>query len=295
MKWQRVVLFLAVLIIVMGGNRLLALDQPTDTAQARGASTPVPTVTANKQWKPQYKTFDGVEMALVPPGCFMMGSTDAQVQDVINQALKKGWPSADARKYFFAEKPRHKVCFTEPFWIDRTEVTQAQFQKFGGKAAKSPGIRRANRPVDRVTWFEARDFCDKRDARLPSEAEWEYAARGPDGLVFPWGNTFDQDKVIGNDKIAAIADVGSKPKGASWVGALDMSGNLIEWTNSIYKPYPYDADDGRESSSDRKSYRVRRGGAAGNFPLNLRAADRIGLTPDFIMTEWVGFRCARSS
>ena len=113
--------------------------------------------------------------------------------------------------------------------------------------------------------------------RLPSEAEWEYAARGPDSLLFPWGNEFDRpvlnfcDLRCGSpgadsgasDGYALTGPVGSYPGGASWVGALDMAGNLWEWTSGLPYDYPYRADDGREVGAevDSSSFRTLRGGA----------------------------------
>jgi len=233
-------------------------------------------VTANAAWTPVIRAFDGVPMVLVPPGCFLMGSTDGPED----------------------EQPVHEQCLAEPFWIDQTEVTQAQFAAFGGRAARASAFSGDDRPVEQITWFEARDFCARRGARLPTEAEWEYAARGPDSLVYPWGNDWDEDNAVWDRSgEQGTANVGSIPAGASWVGALDMSGNVWEWVSSMYAPYPYAADDGREGDTgDRTDVRrVLRGGSwnDGN-PDALRAAVHLRFYPDY----WIfgfGFRCARSS
>jgi iron(II)-dependent oxidoreductase len=217
-------------------------------------------------------------MALVPPGCLMMGSSDG----------------ADD------EKPVNRQCFDKPFWIDRTEVTQAQFRRFNGKAGRESKWTGDNRPRDSVTWFEARDFCAQRGARLPTEAEWEYAARGPDGLEYPWGNSWDSNNAVysGNSG-GQTADAGSRPGGVSWVGALDMSGNVWQWMSSSYKAYPYDPKDGRESSELARNDqgRVLRGGSwLSTNTDHLRAAHRIRLNPSYAYDVVdVGFRCARSS
>jgi formylglycine-generating enzyme required for sulfatase activity len=235
---------------------------------------PVSVVTFNKQWTLQFQTFNGVEMALVPSGCFVMGSANGDSN----------------------EQPVTKICFDKPFWIDRTEVTQGQFKALAGKAANPPAFVGDNRPVENVTWFEARDYCASRGARLPTEAEWEYAARGPDALIYPWGNAFRRTNVVyWTSSDQQTAEVGSRPEGASWVGALDMSGNVEEWTNSIYRPYPYDANDGRERDSDASVVRVLRGGSWNN-PFdsgNLRTAYR---GRDFASVSYFvdGFRCAHS-
>ncbi len=150
-----------------------------------------------------------------------------------------------------------------------------------------------------LTWFEARDFCAKRGARLPTEAEWEYAARGPDDLIYPWGNDFvDADVVYrGNNSDGNPADVGSKPGGKSWVGALDMSGNVPEWVSTIFDPfkypYPYRKDDSRENMEDKHSERGMRGGSWSSQPNEVRSAYRFGNSPS--LGDFVGARCARDS
>jgi formylglycine-generating enzyme required for sulfatase activity len=191
-----------------------------------------------------------------------------------------------------SEKPVNKQCFDKPFWIDETEVTPKQFKALGGTAAQPSFFEWANHPVEQITWLEARDFCAKRGTRLPTEAEWEYAARGPDNLAYPWGNTFDGSKVAWLRQ--GTVDVGSLPGGASWVGALDLSGNVAEWVSTLYKPYPYDKDDGRESNSDTGDNRVMRGGGWSSYevpPTLFSASARVG---GFGTPSSIGFRCAKS-
>ncbi len=235
----------------------------------------------NADWQAQYSNGlqyvfdDGVRMVLVPAGCFMMGSNDG----------------------YSDEQPVHQQCFEAPFWIDRTEVTQADFARLGGEQKRQSSFSGADRPVETITWFEARDFCALRGARLPTEADWEYAARGPDGLVYPWGNAFDEDNAVWNRGFGeGTAPVGSRPAGRSWVGADDMSGNVWEWTSSLYESYPYAAGDGREADTGTSTdvVRVVRGGSWNyDFSGNLRAADRDWLNPE-VRNISLGFRCARS-
>ena len=195
------------------------------------------------------------------------------------------------------KQPIHEQCFDQPFWIDKYEVTQAQFQGFGGKQAISPIFSGNDRPVERITWFEARNFCELRDAQLPTEARWEYAARGPENWIYPWGNIWNTSNAVWNRGLSqGTASTGSIPTGISWVGALDMGGNVWEWTSSMYESYPYDAEDGREADIDSGNdiSRVLRGGSwnSGGSGL-LRASYRHwGFS-----TGWdddIGFRCARS-
>lgn len=243
-------------------------------------------------WEPVSETFDGVAMVLVPPGCFMMGSD-------------QGEPN---------ERPFHEVCFDEAFWIDRYEVTNAQYARCVEAGAceatptsdLSPG---ADQPLVRVSWVEAQAYCQWRGGRLPTEAEWEYAARGPDSRVYPWGDAWDGMRANAcdvnctwetadlsvDDGYQVSAPVGSFPQGASWVGAQDMSGNTLEWTSTLYDeerfPYPYRADDGREDAGDPSTVRVVRGGAMFHTADVLRAAMRLPFGP-WQRSGMTGMRCA---
>jgi formylglycine-generating enzyme required for sulfatase activity len=274
--------------------------QQADTATAQfidnWTDTPTPTLTPleqalnqaktmvnrNAQWENLYSNgfeyeFDrnNVTMVLVPAGCFTIGANSL----------------ADD------EENGNEVCFNEPFWIDQTEVTQEQFRRLRGIAANEPTFLGDSRPVESITWFEARNFCDLRDARLPTEAEWEYAARGPNELNYPWGNTWNANLAVWNRSSSqGTSLVGVNPAGASWVGAFDMSGNVWEWTQSLYEPYPYDKIDGREASTGIRTdvERVLRGGAwFATLSQHLRSAIRSKFPPDNRYLS-VGFRCARS-
>ncbi len=202
----------------------------------------------NTQWTPITQSFSGVEMVFVPRGCFTMGreSSDDDYKD---------------------ESPTSRQCFEKPFWIDRYEVTNEQFTSLGGQADRDSGNMSPEFPRENVTWFEAVAFCASRGGRLPSEAEWEYAARGPDGMFFPWGERWVTGNSIWQNTSGGDTDpVGSRPDGISWVGANDMIGNVWEWTTSLFQPYPYDGLDGRESmEGSGDTGRVLRGGAFYSF------------------------------
>jgi formylglycine-generating enzyme required for sulfatase activity len=267
------------------------------------ACTGVPT---NDTWTPIIQDFDGVPMALVPAGCFMMGHDGGLAE----------------------EQPVHQMCFAQPFWIDLTEVTVAQFARFlngqdepvghyegwldhlsqtpsvpaqlvrqDGRWVPLPG--KDDYPLQSVTWAGADAYCAWRAARLPTEPEWEYAARGPDGLLYPWGNEFIVDNVVRVRVRTEVPKVGSKPQGASWVGALDLSSSLFEWVSSLYQPYPYDAVDGREVSLDvdDSSDRVLRGSAwyhPDGMHDNVSATARFNAPPRYA-AWYFGFRCALHS
>jgi hypothetical protein len=162
-------------------------------------------------------------------------------------------------------------CFDTPFWMDVYEVTNAQY----GSSGYFTGD---NRPRERVNWYDAKAYCEARGARLPDEWEWEYAARGPDLLVYPWGNTFDGANVVyyGNN-CSGTCDIGSRPGGVSWVGVQDMAGNVWEWLVNDYN----------------STYKVIRGGSWYYNISSFISANRYG-TPPTDLDRDMGFRCARS-
>jgi formylglycine-generating enzyme required for sulfatase activity len=247
---------------------LLALVAAITTACSAGSvfgdlSKPT-NIPGNTVWMPVVQVFSGVEMVRVPPGCFIMGHAEGRRD----------------------EQPETKICFEKPFWIDRYEVTNGQY----GSPGAFPG---KDRPRDNLTWFEARDFCASRGARLPTEAEWEYAARGPDSLIYPWGDQFNPDNLVYDANFNnELWPVGSYPGGVSWVGAYDMAGNAWEWVSSIYRPYPYNANDGREDPNNTTDKRVYRGGIGSYIDFGTSAATRFRLAPS--ERSWfVGFRCAK--
>jgi serine/threonine protein kinase/formylglycine-generating enzyme required for sulfatase activity len=258
---------------------------PTDAATIEPSATPEPTMTAaqatlpavqagalNTDWTPVEESFDGVPMVLVPSGCFQMGS-------------EAGEPD---------ELDPHEVCIDTPFWLDVTEVTQGQFAELAGVAARPPAFTGDLMPVEQISWFEARDFCAARGGRLPTEAEWEFAARGPESWIYPWGDELVGDNAIYADTSGGkTVEAGSRLEGASWVGALDMAGNVWEWTSSAYAPYPYDAEDGREIDLGRQTDRERivRGGSWKTPSADLRAANRLDAFPVNTIDQ-IGFRCA---
>jgi formylglycine-generating enzyme required for sulfatase activity len=231
-------------------------------------------------------TFGEMEFVEVPAGKFMMGSSN---QDE---------PAED-------EMPQHTVDLPYDYFMARFPVTNAQYAAYvNAKGIIHPVSgweKKGDHPVVNVSWNDAIAYCqwlnDLRRIelplgvvlRLPSEAEWEKAARGTDGLIYPWGNTFDKNKCnIDEGGKNDTTSVGAySPQGDSPYGAADMAGNVWEWTHSLFKRYPYKADDGREDENV-SGHHVQRGGSfIGTYQLG-RAASRYRGDPSFL--DFVGFR-----
>lgn len=269
-------------------------ETPTATpTTAPPTDTPTPTVTPSPTAMPTpvspaepaagtIKVFGGTEMVYVPSGKFTMGSDS-------------GDPD---------ESPVHTV-YLDGFWIDRTEVTNAAFQKCVEAGACSRPINSSNTrdnyynnptfadyPVIYMNHYDAEGYCRWVGKRLPSEAEWEKAARGTDGRAWPWGDTFDAGKLgIGHGEDTARA--GSNPAGASPYGALDMAGNVLEWVADWYAPDYYAQSPERNPQGPATGVdNVLRGGRWWDAEYDLRTTRRWHLGSN-TRTAYLGFRCAR--
>ncbi len=145
--------------------------------------------------------------------------------------------------------------------------------------------------MTQVIWHDAQAFCEWAKVRLPSEAEWEKAARGTDGRIWPWGDDSPTERHCNfNMNIGDTTPVGNYPDGASPYDVLDMAGNVWEWTSSLFKPYRYDANDGREDPQASGS-RTLRGGSWLRTEQGVRCAHRDVVDPDF-WDDIIGFRVA---
>jgi formylglycine-generating enzyme required for sulfatase activity len=233
----------------------------------------------------------GVSMRFVPAGEFSMGSDDDS--DNRNSA--------------------HRVSL-EAFYMDKYEVTNAHYEecvmagvceppdyvKSDFRASYYGNSEYANFPVIYVDWNMAKTYCETwRGRRLPTEAEWEKAARGTDGRSYPWGEgisceqaNYDGDPEPASFCMGETSEVGRYESGKSPYGLYDMAGNVFEWTSSLPKAYPYDATDGREDPTAGGS-RVIRGGAWSEGPNDQRVFYRSWIGADYSESA-IGFRCAKA-
>ncbi len=229
------------------------------------------------------RVIGGAPMVYVPYGDFLMGSSDADKQ-----------AHSD-------EKPQHTV-YLDAFWIDKFEVTNAQYKKCvdagncsAPRLSYTGNSRYDNYPVIYISWNDAKAYCEWAGKRLPTEAEWEKAARGTDGRIYPWGNTFDKNLLNSAEggKVDTTA-VGSYPGGGSPYGVMDMAGNVWEWVADWYDEnyYAYSPLSNPTGPSSRHDH-VLRGGSWSSDQIYARSASRYRFDPD----GWnfnMGFRCARS-
>jgi formylglycine-generating enzyme required for sulfatase activity/tRNA A-37 threonylcarbamoyl transferase component Bud32 len=314
----------AVLALVGGAGAVWALkgNKPASAAASASAARPVPPPPSAA---PQVAACP-TGMISIPGGEFFMGSSDPRALD--------------------NEKPPHSVKLT-PYCIDRTEVTVAAYKAcsdggrciaagrqnyFTGFDALAPKVRttldalcninepsaKASHPINCVDWEQAANYCTRRGGRLPTEAEWEFAARGPDGRAYPWGNDPPSARFLNacgsectawgkknhleniatfapmyadDDKFATTAPVGSFPDGKSRYGLVDVVGNVWEWTGDFYAEYTKEAQTdptGPKSGDDR----VARGGAwNGSDPSWVRPTFRFHFPPSS-RSYGIGFRCA---
>lgn len=200
-------------------------------------------------------------MVYVPDGNFIMGS-------------EYGDPD---------ERPK-QIAYTTAFFIDKYEVSNAEFAKFDPDFKFGAG--RENNAVI-VTWSQANNYAKWAGKRLPNEKEWEKAARGTDGRMFPWGNTFDDTYVVWDQRTSRGGSI-AKPE--SPYGCFDMAGSVWEWTADWYHPYP-----GNTTPMEQygETYKVMRGGSSFNNYSFYRTTQRYYLLPEEISNYPVGFRCVK--
>jgi eukaryotic-like serine/threonine-protein kinase len=237
-------------------------------------------------------------MVYVPEGNFLMGSSDQQI--VAAQGM---CPTCDPS----SEQPQHTV-YLDAFWIDRTQVTNLQYALcVTAGACSSPTDMSSstrsvyygnpeydNYPVIYVSWDDATAYCTWAGRQLPTEAEWEKAARGTDGRTYPWGEGIDCTLSNYSGCLGDTSAVGSYPSGASPYGAWDMAGNVWEWVTDWYDSGYYSVS---PSSNPRGpvdgQYRSLRGGAWYSPDYYSRVSTRNGNFSNYADNH-LGFRCVAS-
>ena len=278
----------------------IAVIHPTSTTTATVTLQPTPTQISICT---RVAEADGMVQVCIPAGEFIMGSS--RVADP--QAMEE-------------ELPQHTV-YLDAYWIDRTEVTNAQYALCVAdagactKPADHSSITRGSYygngayalyPVVYVSWSQAAAYCAWAGRRLPSEAEWEKAARGPEGGIYPWGNAFDgaranycdincvnawKDSRF-DDGYFDTSPVGDYPDGASLYGALDMVGNVYEWVADWYGPYSRSGQVNPRGPATGLEHIIR-GGSWGDDAVHIRAAVRSHIPQEEYWTNYIGFRCSQ--
>jgi len=262
------------------------------------------------------------DLIVIEADPFIMGTSDAQIDWLADRLeLAHVWRE---KGFFEREQPQHIVTLPR-YAIARCPVTVSEFRAFvqgggyksrtcwteagwawcQGRHRRQPDYwddpiwtGRDDLPVVGVSWYEASAYCrwlsdvTGRRYRLPSEAEWERAARGVDGRIFPWGDIMDTAYCNARPSgVVRTSPVGSySPAGNSPAGLVDMAGNVSEWTASLLAPYPYDLADGRDDPA-APGERVTRGGSWRSPLLRVRATARAASDPTYVDHD-LGFRCA---
>jgi formylglycine-generating enzyme len=283
-----------------------------------------------KQYDPSYKkpeylekksviesdSKDSSDMAFVRGGKFVRGSSFEQ-----NKAAYKTCRKYDksCKLWWFSDEYPLKLVNLDSYLIDIYEVTNAKYSEFVKATRHPPALDDScttdacwegnlwkensfpsvirNQPVTQVSWYDAEAYCKWRGKRLPTEAEWEKAARGPSGSLFPWGNAYPKGRATFKKKwkgIYTMTNVGTYPTGVSVYGVHDMAGNVWEWVDDWYSRtyYTHGTKDNPHGYEDGE-FKTLRGGSWVNYANTLRSAFRRWSRPDVKFND-SGFRCAKS-
>jgi formylglycine-generating enzyme required for sulfatase activity len=269
-------------------------------------------------------------MVLIPEGEFWMGSDSSEVLRVLRECRRADTDEERCQGRAHRETPRHRVHL-DAFYIDRHEVTTAQFEAFvrvrgyrttaeregwgrvrqdndgqrrwekiDGAAWHAPGgpgtTAAPDHPVVQVSWIDADAYCRWAGKRLPTEAEWEKAARGTDGRRYPWGEDWAPSHANGAMSVRTTRPVGAYPDGASPYGVHDMAGNVAEWVADWFDEHYYmNSPDRNPTGPSSGRYKIRRGGAWPNAPFVLRSPHRLDPLMPGARYDYTGFRCARDA
>jgi eukaryotic-like serine/threonine-protein kinase len=251
---------------------------------------------------------DGMVMTYIPEGEFLMGTTDIDASDAVENCMSYGGAQDMCENMMGVEKPQHSV-FLDAYWIDRTEVTNAMYEKCVSDEVCDPphdtssetrtsyygNSQYADYPIIWVNWGMASTYCQWAGRRLPTEAEWEKAARGTDGRLYPWGNERPNCDLVNFVLCEGdTAKVGSFLGDISPYGVMDMAGNVSEWVNDWYrKNYYSNSSLQNPLGPPSGEYRVIRGASWTTLDVGLRVARRY-YSGYLLWNNTHGFRCALS-
>jgi eukaryotic-like serine/threonine-protein kinase len=283
---------LAIITLLVIFAVALVACAPARTVTPESTSIPVPTAaptsvppTADPSLgigSTQVSDKDGMTLLYIPAGEFIMGNTAGDSSEI----------------------PEHSV-YLDAFWIDQTEVTNAMYAKcVTAGACQAPASTRSytrdryygnpefdEYPVVYIAWNDARQYCEWAGRDLPTEAQWEKAARGTDGNIYPWGNAApDKTRLNYTQEVGDTTQVESYPTGASPYGALDMAGNMWEWVADWYGSYS-SVPSSNPTGPTSGTIHMIRGGSWGSAAFSVRTSARGGSPGNG--NFYIGFRCAR--
>ncbi len=305
--------------------------QVRPTTAPTAAPTAIPPTIAAESDIPELLRVVRSLTVTIPGGSYVMGTTPGEVTEAVRQCISRdggACQASDAQDSF----PAHQVS-VDSFLMETTEVSFEQFVAFlnvrgpdvhVNRCAGFPCIQTQNEsrdapiiydgatytigaglsqhPVYGVTWYGAREYCEAVGRRLPTEAEWERAARADDGRIYPWGNVWDNALAktrLPRDAPPGSLQVGSLALGASLYGVYDMAGNVAEWVSDYYSERHYEAQ-ARGGAAVNPSgpivgqQKVLRGGSWDGLPFFSRSVHRQSARPDEYR-RWIGFRCVEDA
>ena len=259
---------------------------------------------------------DVSDMAFIRGGKFVRGSTFEENQTAFKMCRKN---DRSCKLWWFSDEYPLKLVMLQTYLIDIYEVTNEKYLQFVEATGHPPALddscttdacREGNlwkessfpskirrQPVTQVSWYDAQVYCKWRGKRLPTEAEWEKAARGPSGSIYPWGNAFPKGRATFKRKwqgLHTMTNVGSYPNGVSVYGVHDMAGNVWEWVSDWYSRTYYNrGTKNNPKGLSKGEFKSLRGGSWVNFAGTLRSAFRRWSRPGVRFND-TGFRCAKS-
>lgn len=262
-------------LVVTGGCGGSGGSPPTDDPGGPGGPGDQPWLQPGTEVGQVIVGPDGGEMVWVPAGTFPMGSEE--------------WSNT---------RPVRDVTMSG-FWIGRHEVTNARYRAFcnaTGREFPAESNEGDDHPVVRVSWTDAMAYAQHYGLSLPTEAQWEYAAAGPEGLAYPWGNDWDGTRLCWHERTGPggrTFPVGSFPEGASWCGALDMAGNVSEYCADWYqRDYYEDApSEDPQGPGEGAARSVRGQSYLTHLPARFQSAFRFSRVPNYRLDNDGGFRC----